>query len=225
MASGLVGGIVAGLRRDGRLPEADPRPPSVPRTGGRALIVAGSCSEATRAQVSSFATTHDIVRLDPRLADPPTAAIGAARRLYLRGARAVLVASTAGPDEVDATSEILGPEAGSWIEHWLAEVAAALAGDGVRRFIVAGGETAGAVVEALKVRSFEVGAELAPGVPVLTADRPGGRLVLIAKSGNFGGPDFFAEALAATELGVDATTDGPHAAHLGLAAATGVFDG
>jgi uncharacterized protein YgbK (DUF1537 family) len=81
--------------------------------------------------------------------------------------------------------------------------------DGVRRLVVAGGETTGAVIDALGVRTFEVGGELAPGVPVLTADRPGGPLLLVAKSGNFGGPDLFAEALNATavhpvEVAVDA---------------------
>jgi uncharacterized protein YgbK (DUF1537 family) len=78
----------------------------------------------------------------------------------------------------------------------------------VRRIVVAGGETTGAVVEALNVRAFEVGAELAPGVPVLTADRAGGPLVVVAKSGNFGDPDFFAQALAATDAPTDVATGG-----------------
>ncbi|HET7829760.1 MAG TPA: 3-oxo-tetronate kinase [Candidatus Limnocylindrales bacterium] len=199
IASGLVPGILAGLRRDGRLPPAATEPPEVPRTGGRALVVAGSCSTATQAQVAAFASSHPAVRLDTALADPPSAAIGAARRAFLAGAGAVLVSSTTDPAGVATTRESLGPEAGSWIEHWLGEVAAALAADGVRRIVTAGGETTGAVVEALNVRSFEVGAELAPGVPVLLAERAGGALVLVAKSGNFGGPTFFADALAATD--------------------------
>jgi uncharacterized protein YgbK (DUF1537 family) len=199
IASGLVAGIVAALRREGRLPRDGAEPPAVPRPGGRALVVAGSCSTATRAQVAAFAASHPSVRLDPGLADPPTAAIGAARRAFLTGASAVLVSSTADPAGVATTRDSLGPDAGSWIEHWLGAVAAALAADGVRRIVVAGGETTGAVVEALNVRSFEVGAELAPGIPVLTTERGGGPLVLVAKSGNFGGPQFFEDALAATD--------------------------
>ncbi|HKF85584.1 MAG TPA: 3-oxo-tetronate kinase [Candidatus Limnocylindrales bacterium] len=198
IASGLIPGIVAALRRAGRLPSEGIPPPAVPRLGGRAAIIAGSCSTATRAQVESFGAHHDVVRLQPDLADPPAAAIAAARRAFLAGSQAVLVASTADPAGVEASRETLGPEAGAWIEHWLGEVAAALAADGVRRFVSAGGETTGAVVEALNVRVFEVGAELAPGVPVLTADRGGAPLLLVAKSGNFGGPGFFERVLEAT---------------------------
>ena len=70
----------------------------------------------------------------------------------------------------------------------------------MRRLVVAGGETTGAVIDALGVREFEVGGELAPGVPVLRADRAGGPLLLVAKSGNFGGPELFAEAVQATAM-------------------------
>ena len=62
--------------------------------------------------------------------------------------------------------------------------------------MVGGGETSGAVVEALGLRSLRVGAEIAPGVPVLVAERDGA-IGLALKSGNFGGPDFYAEALEA----------------------------
>ena len=65
---------------------------------------------------------------------------------------------------------------------------------GVRRLVVAGGETSGAVVQALGVRTLRIGPAICPGVPwTLAQDQP---LKLALKSGNFGGPDFFAEALA-----------------------------
>ena len=200
VASGLVPGLVAGLRRAGRLAGAPTEPPAVPRAGGPALIVAGSCSTATRAQVERFATTYPVVRLEHRLADPAAAAIRAARQALFEGASAVLVASSADPAGVAAVQRELGPRAGARIEHWLGQVAAALVEDGVRRLAVAGGETTGAVIDALGVRMFEVGGELAPGVPVLTADHDGGRLLLVAKSGNFGGPDLFAQVLDATRM-------------------------
>jgi 3-dehydrotetronate 4-kinase len=203
VASGLVPGLVAGLRRAGRLPGAPTEPPAVPRAGGPALIVAGSCSTATRGQVERFATTYPVVRLEPRLADPAAAAIRAARQALFEGAPAVLVASSADPAGVAAVQRELGPRAGARIEHWLGQVATALVEDGVRRLVVAGGETTGAVIDALGVRMFEVGAELAPGVPVLTADNDGGRLLLVAKSGNFGGPDLFAQVLDATRMDED----------------------
>jgi uncharacterized protein YgbK (DUF1537 family) len=65
---------------------------------------------------------------------------------------------------------------------------------GVRRLVVAGGETSGAVIEALGVRLLEVGAEIEPGVPWVVARQPV-PVTLVLKSGNFGSPDFFARAL------------------------------
>jgi uncharacterized protein YgbK (DUF1537 family) len=66
----------------------------------------------------------------------------------------------------------------------------------VRRFVVAGGETAGAVVTALDLRTLQVGAEIDPGLPALRAcgADPAGPLALALKSGNFGAPDFFDRA-------------------------------
>ena len=68
---------------------------------------------------------------------------------------------------------------------------------GVRRLVVAGGETSGAVVDRLKIPAFLVGAEIAAGVPVLRAvGASDGNMLLALKSGNFGGPEFFSDALA-----------------------------
>jgi uncharacterized protein YgbK (DUF1537 family) len=209
LASGLVGGLITGLRRAGRLPAAPEVRPVVPRADGPALIVAGSCSTATREQIDRFGANHPVVRLEPWLADPAAAAIGAARAALLGGAPAVLVAASADPAGVAAVQRELGPDAGSRIESWLGQVAAALVDDGVRRLVVAGGETTGAVIDALGMRTFEVGGELAPGVPVLRTDRAGGPLLLVAKSGNFGGPDLFTEAIQATAVDpAEVATDG-----------------
>ena len=87
-------------------------------------------------------------------------------------------------------------KAGEMIEHAIARLASVLAKQGVRRFVIAGGETSGAVVSALKVEALEIGPQIAPGVPAcLSYGSP--RYALALKSGNFGGPDFFAEALEA----------------------------
>ena len=67
---------------------------------------------------------------------------------------------------------------------------------GVRRLVVAGGETSGAVVDRLRIPGFLVGEEIAAGVPVLRAvGAKGGDMLLALKSGNFGGPEFFSDAL------------------------------
>jgi len=196
MASGLAPGLVAGLRSRGLLPPpVEPTP--VDPLDSPALLVAGSCSVATRGQVSTFATHHPVVRLDPTAPDPAATAISGARALYASGERAVLVSSSDDPAGVERARAALGDAAGARIEGWLGEVAATLARDGIRRVIVAGGETSGVVLEALGVGELRLGPELTPGVPVLERIHDP-RMLLVAKSGNFGGPDLFCRALAVT---------------------------
>ncbi len=65
---------------------------------------------------------------------------------------------------------------------------------GVRRLVVAGGETSGAVVSRLGVRRLRIGAEIDPGVPWTYAEGDGPPMLLALKSGNFGGRDFFTTA-------------------------------
>ena len=83
------------------------------------------------------------------------------------------------------------------IEQAMAVIAEALIGSRVRRLVVASGETSGAVLDRLNRPGFLVGGEIAPGVPLLrTLPAPKREPMLLAlKSGNFGGPDFFADAL------------------------------
>jgi uncharacterized protein YgbK (DUF1537 family) len=109
----------------------------------------------------------------------------------------VLVYTSAAPDEVARAQERLGAQqAGEAAEALLADVARRAVDAGARRVVVAGGETSGAVIRALGIRALEVGDEIAPGVPwMLSIGEPS--LSLALKSGNFGGPDFFLEALAA----------------------------
>ena len=77
----------------------------------------------------------------------------------------------------------------------MADLAEALVAAGVRRLVVGGGETSGAVVDRLKIPAFLVGAEISAGVPVLRAVG-GGEMLIALKSGNFGGPEFFSDALS-----------------------------
>ena len=88
-------------------------------------------------------------------------------------------------------------QAGALVEQCLASIARGLVEYGVRRLVVAGGETSGAVVQALGVTRLRIGAAICPGVPWTQAEgrTDGATLHLALKSGNFGGPDFFDEAL------------------------------
>jgi uncharacterized protein YgbK (DUF1537 family) len=110
----------------------------------------------------------------------------------------LLIASSATPEEVAALQSRHGREAaGHAIEQAMADIAEGLVRSGVRRLVVAGGETSGAVVDRLKIPGFLVGEEIAAGVPVLRAVGNGsGDMLLALKSGNFGGPEFFSDALA-----------------------------
>jgi uncharacterized protein YgbK (DUF1537 family) len=106
----------------------------------------------------------------------------------------ILVYSTAAPEQVAAIQDKLGREhAGTMIEQAMGRIAQGLVERGVRRLIVAGGETSGAVVSALRIEGLTIGPEIDPGVPwTFSIGTPA--LALALKSGNFGGPDFFTRA-------------------------------
>jgi uncharacterized protein YgbK (DUF1537 family) len=190
--AGLAAGLAAALRD--QAPAAAAAAIDWPR--GPGAILAGSCSSATLQQLAALGDSLPRRRLDPlQLARDPNevaAAIDWARRQL--GAQPVLIYASAPADEVAAAQAALGRErAAQLVEEALRAVVTALAGAGVDRFVVAGGETSGAVVEALGVRALAIGPEIAPGVP-WTRAADGKPYALALKSGNFGGPDFFRRA-------------------------------
>ncbi len=172
-----------------------------PAAGVPVAWLSGSCSEATRRQVAAAGRHSTGVRLDPLAlaADPGLAARMAAEAADRVGTRPVFLYATAEPAEVAAAQAALGQtRAATIVENAFRTIASALAANGVRAFVVAGGETSGAVVAALGVRALAIGPEIDPGVPWTRA--VGGEPFWLAlKSGNFGGPDFFAKATAALE--------------------------
>jgi uncharacterized protein YgbK (DUF1537 family) len=127
----------------------------------------------------------------------------AARALAWAGAQIaqlpVLVYATAASTELQAVQAELGAAcAGALVEDCLAEIATGLVDTfGVQRLVVAGGETSGAVVQALGVARLRIGGAICPGVPWTRAEdrKRGAPLLLALKSGNFGSPAFFDEAL------------------------------
>jgi 3-dehydrotetronate 4-kinase len=167
--------------------------------GGPAACLAGSCSQATLDQIAVAERTMPVLRLDPDALIADKAVIdktlGWALERLNRGA--VLIATSSTAEKVAAIQACHGREvAGQAIEQALATLAAALVERGVRRLVVAGGETSGAVVDRLAIPAFLVGPEIAAGVPVLrTKGMKGREMVLALKSGNFGGAEFFSDAL------------------------------
>jgi len=167
--------------------------------GGPAACLAGSCSQATLGQIASAEKVMPVLHLDPErtVAGPDEArrALAWARDRLKDGP--VLIASSTTPDQVAALQARHGRDAaGHAIEQAMADIAEGLVQAGVRRLVVAGGETSGAVVDRLKIPGFLVGDEIAAGVPVLRAvGAEAGDMLLALKSGNFGGPAFFSDAL------------------------------
>jgi uncharacterized protein YgbK (DUF1537 family) len=160
-------------------------------------VLAGSCSRATLGQLG-FARDHvPVLQLDP-LATPDAAQMIAGVRDWISeklGASPIVIAASAPPDSVAELQQRLGRDvAGALIEQTLAQIAEELVARGVRRLVVAGGETAGAVVSRLGVRSLRIGAEIDPGVPWTYAEGGATPLLLSLKSGNFGSRDFFLKA-------------------------------
>ena len=165
----------------------------------RSAVLSGSCSQATLAQVKTWQDTgRPAFAIDPRaLARGDAVADAAIAWASERSAREpVLVYASAAPDALRSVQAELGAaHAGELVERCLAQIAHALVERGVQRLVVAGGETSGAVVNALGVTQLRIGAPICPGVPWTQAE--GRPLQLALKSGNFGGPAFFAEALGA----------------------------
>jgi uncharacterized protein YgbK (DUF1537 family) len=191
MGLGLARALARGAVADAAVGDA---------VGGPAACLAGSCSQATLGQIASAEKVMPVLHLDPdqvvKGKDEARRAVSWARERL--GSGPVLIASSATPDEVAALQSRHGRDAaGHAIEQAMADIAEGLVQSGVHRLVVAGGETSGAVVDRLKIPAFLVGPEIAAGVPVLRAVGAKEKNMLLAlKSGNFGGPSFFSDALA-----------------------------
>ncbi|MEW9583414.1 3-oxo-tetronate kinase [Paraburkholderia sp. DGU8] len=195
--SGIALGLPANFRRAGLLAQrADAA--RLPRVEGLSVVLAGSASKATNAQVAAWRANRPAFRIDPLAAARGEAVVEQAlafAQTHLERAEPVLIYATATPDEVKSVQRELGVnEAGHLVEATLASIARGLRERGVRKFVVAGGETSGAVVQALDVRTLRIGAQIDPGVPA-TATTGAEPLALALKSGNFGTTDFFDKAL------------------------------
>ncbi|AND88388.1 MULTISPECIES: 3-oxo-tetronate kinase [Bradyrhizobium] len=197
-ASGIGLGLARALVSTGKVKSNAAGGESGAAVGGPAACLAGSCSQATLKQIASAEQVMPVFHLDPdRIltgADEAQRALDWARPRLAEGP--VLIASSSTPDQVAALQARHGRDAaGHAIEQAMADIAENLVKSGVRRLVVAGGETSGAVVDRLRIPGFLVGVEIAAGVPVLRAVGAGGDMLLALKSGNFGGPEFFSDAL------------------------------
>jgi uncharacterized protein YgbK (DUF1537 family) len=171
--------------------------PSYHPDNGPAIILSGSCSAMTNRQVSAYvAGGQPSFRLNPLdLAENGVEEVFEWLSAQATGSTPVVYA-TAAPHEVRAAQTKLGRDrAGAVVEATLAACATKARDLGFRRFVIAGGETSGAVTKALDIRQLRIGKEIAPGVPWCFARTGKHNVAITLKSGNFGTEDFFAKAL------------------------------
>ncbi|UNT00072.1 four-carbon acid sugar kinase family protein [Streptomyces tubbatahanensis] len=183
------------------LPGGVPGARAVEAAPGPAAILAGSVSEATLAQTAHARRTLPARKLSaPDVLRSPADAAAAAvawAAPHLAAGRTVVLHSADDREDVRRARERHGGAHGAAeqaVEETFAACARGLAERGVRRFVVAGGETSGAVVTALGVRTLRIGPAIAPGVPWTCASWRGRTVNLALKSGNFGDPDLFTAA-------------------------------
>ncbi|WP_077488428.1 3-oxo-tetronate kinase [Sinomonas mesophila] len=189
--SGLVGGLA--IARGSRV---QPESARVTRPAGPAAIVAGSCSEMTRAQIDTFRQSRPCFLVDPVAIAEGQDVVGEALDFARKNMEdgPVLIHSTASPEEVSRVQGQLGrARAAEMTEESLSTIAEGLIRLGCRQLIVAGGETSGAVVRSLGISTARVGREVTPGVPWLTTEADD-ELAILLKSGNLGDPRLFLDA-------------------------------
>ena len=191
--SGVALGLPAAYRRRGLLAHKSGAD-TLPKVVGAAAVLAGSCSDATLGQIANFKGAHLALDTDAICRGEPVGekAVAWAKQKLDNGP--ILLSASDKPEAVKALQAKYGVEKSSLaIEQTMAALARGLVDAGVRRLVVAGGETSGAVVKALDVTALRIGPEIDPGVPwtASVGNRP---LLLALKSGNFGAPDFFTKA-------------------------------
>lgn len=194
--SGIAIGLPDNFRRAGLLRDNN-KAGAFAAPAGASAILAGSCSEATRGQIKRAVEAGvPAFKLDPvAIAEEKVTVDDVLQWALAQTGKVPLIYSSADPQEVLVAQKSLGQErAGAIVEHFLADMAVGLRTNGVRRLIVAGGETSGAVVNALASSALFIGPEIDPGVPWTLTLGEGEPIALALKSGNFGAPDFFLKA-------------------------------
>lgn len=185
------------LWRDrGWLDDAPPKRP-IPAVEGPGVVLAGSCAERTLEQLAIFEQARPVHRIDIASAGSVEAAVAAALDWagpHL-GNGPVSIATSAGPEQVSAAQARFGRQgAAAFAEAILGRLAVELHGRGVRRFLVAGGETSGTVVEQLGIDRLRISAYKGPGIARATTEE-GETVALSLKSGKLGPPDMLLPTL------------------------------
>ncbi|AQT80973.1 hypothetical protein B1R94_19485 [Mycolicibacterium litorale] len=197
-AAGLAGGLgIAHARRLGRSVTTAASSRAADGSGPGAVL-AGSCSARTLEQIDEMHRRHHpALRLDAVTAPDPDALTKQALDWYDRQlpASAPLIYTSLPPAKLRSAQAAIGAEHGATIlDAAMGKVASGLVARGVRRLVIAGGETSGAVVRALGIAEGVIGGQAAPGVAWIVVDQTSPPLALLLKSGNFGDRSLLADA-------------------------------
>jgi len=184
-------------RRSGRL--ANPQAAELPGIDGPAVILAGSVAPRTAEQLDHFGRHNEIVPVDlERLLEGEDlqAQVLASASRAIEANQAIAIATMAPQDEVERLQGKYGRDVAARVaENFLTELAQRLIFDkGVRRMVIAGGETAGAIVPKLPITRFVVGSYQGLGTGRMIAEMPF-PVALMLKSGKLGGIDVFSTVL------------------------------
>lgn len=180
-------GLVAPTSNRARLPAVD----------GSGVVLAGSCAERTLEQLAEFERHRPVLRMNLLAADDVGSAVGVALdwvRPRLKDGP-IAISTSESPEVVKMVQERYGREGAAQLaETILGRLAVSLRGAGVRRFVVAGGETSGSIVDHLGIRSLRVGPYGGPGIGTATTD-DADPIALCLKSGKLGPVDLFMTTL------------------------------
>jgi 3-oxoisoapionate kinase len=213
-SSGLQYALVAYWRTLGLLPELSPLPKAEPTSA--IAVVSGSCSPVTADQIEWAGTNgFKLLRmsidkvLNQAFSSIEIERLTQAANSALKNGQSPLVYSALGPfdeavesfDSIASENKLTRTQAAEIIGQALAQVMKNIvdANPLLKRLIVAGGDSSGAVMGKLDIEALTIQAGLAPGVPLCRAwskntHREG--LEIGLKAGQLGGLDFFGKALA-----------------------------
>ena len=190
--SGIALGLPENFRKQGLIGNSKS---DFQQRAGYAAVLAGSCSATTRRQIEHYQRGPKIPLQVESILDGSLTHEQLLQQLNI--ASEPLIYSSANPAEVEKLQSTYGiATVADGIEAFFGNLAVSLIDHGVERLVVAGGETSGAVISALKLNSFDIGPEIDPGVPALST-RGEHPLAVALKSGNFGGEAFFSDAIDA----------------------------
>ena len=155
------------------------------------VVLSGSASATTQRQVRRALRVGNGLKLQAD--DVRTAA---EREQWVNRVAAMVADSPLLTIYTVAETSDLGDSAdAALLEIALGELAAQVVANGVAEMIIAGGETSGAVIDALDVQTLQMFPALSPGVGWARATRADGSTMdVVLKSGNFGNDDLFVTA-------------------------------